>query len=143
MSREGAGVWKGPCSVRSHICRGFPVVYSEIPCLEGGTGARWSLNSEVQCIMGNGHMEPLCGQTRLKTLPFRIFIGIIIFFESYLFYLLRHEVQTLLFDHTDLSLWSLVLAVRHCTQPRVCIVFSSGTPYPGAQLTHQGVIGSI
>ena len=38
-------------------------LYSEVPCL-----GRGSLNSEVQCIMGNGHMGPLWTDrhTRLK-----------------------------------------------------------------------------
>ena len=51
-------------------------LYNEVPCQEGvGTGA---LYSEVQCIMGNGHMGPPFSdnrQTRLKTLPCRNFVN--------------------------------------------------------------------
>ena len=39
----------------------------------------WELHSEIQCIMGNGHMGSALdrmtdGQTRLKTLPSRNFV---------------------------------------------------------------------
>ena len=45
----------------------------QVPCPEGaGVG---SLYSEVQCIMGNGHMGPVDRQTRVKTLPSRNFAG--------------------------------------------------------------------
>ena len=43
-------------------------------------GAWEALYSEFQCIMGNGHMEPPTPwltdrQTRMKTLPYRNFVG--------------------------------------------------------------------
>ena len=51
MSEEGRqGCWGlgGPCKVRSYV-------------REAGSG-RGSLYGEVKCIMGNGHMGPLCEQ---------------------------------------------------------------------------------
>ena len=62
-------VGEGKKTVRSHVGGGL------------GSG-QMGLYSEVQCIMGNGHMgppPPYCGhndgQTRLKTLPSRNFVG--------------------------------------------------------------------
>ena len=63
-SRLGGGVWG-----------------LEVPCPLSGGGQGWVLYSEFQWIMGNGHMgTPLPpgendGQTRLKTLPSRDFLG--------------------------------------------------------------------
>ena len=38
-------------------------LYSEVSCLEVVRGWDWGfLYREVQCIMGNGHMRPPCGQ---------------------------------------------------------------------------------
>ena len=55
----------GPCTMRSHVQKG------------PGPGPG-GLYSEVQCIMGNGHMGPstlVSRQTRLKTLPCHNFVG--------------------------------------------------------------------
>ena len=60
------------------------VVGLGVPCLmsgggPGSGGGRTGLYSEVQCIMDNGHIVTPCeqngGQTRLKTLPSRNFVG--------------------------------------------------------------------
>ena len=40
---------------------------SEVPCLERGRLVSVGLYSEVQCIMGNGHMGTLCGQNDGQT----------------------------------------------------------------------------
>ena len=56
-----------PCGVRSKLNK-FENV------LDAGGGV--FLHSEVQCIMGNGHMGPLlCEQTGLKTSPSISFSG--------------------------------------------------------------------
>ena len=67
--------WGGgnPCTVVSHIQKewvGPRSMYSEVPFRSGG-----SMYGEIQCIMGDSHVGPPCGQNdgemQLKTLPSR------------------------------------------------------------------------
>ena len=73
---EGGGL----CSVTSHVQGGWGSLCSEILCSREEAGQWLALYREVQCIIGDGHMDPYpCrqndGQIWLKTLPFRNFVG--------------------------------------------------------------------